>query len=99
MTFTPSVAGGYTLTADYSGDSTHGESTGTFRVTATTTPAGGGPGSHGGGGGTVTIVVSAGPPPPGKVTIGSERQGVSPARGALAALVRRAPRARPAPAR
>ena len=70
VTFTPTVAGGYTLTADYSGDSTHAKSAGTFGVTATTTPAGGGPGSHGGGGGTVTIVVSAGPPPPGKVTIG-----------------------------
>lgn len=70
ITFTPSVAGGYTLTADYSGDSTHGGSTGTFRVTATTTPAGGGPGSHGGGG-TVTVVISAGAPPPGRVTIAS----------------------------
>jgi hypothetical protein len=71
ITFTPSVAGPYTLSAEYGGDSAHGESTGTFRVTATTTPAGGGPGSHGGGGGTVTVVVSAGPPSPGRVTIAS----------------------------
>ena len=71
ITFTPSVAGGYTLTAGYSGDSTHGKSTGTFRLTATTAPAGGGPGSHGGGGGTVTVVISAGAPPPGRVTIAS----------------------------
>ncbi len=71
VTFTPSATGPYRLTAEYGGDSRHAQSTGTFRLTATTTPAGGGPGSHGGGGGTVTVVVSAGPPPPGRVTIAS----------------------------
>lgn len=70
VTFTPPVAGPYTLTANYGGDSTHGPSSSQpLRLTATTTPAGGGPGSHGGGGGTLTIVISAGPPPRGKITI------------------------------
>jgi Bacterial Ig-like domain (group 3) len=69
VTFTPTTAGPYTLTAGYVGDNTHGPSSGSFRLTATMTPAGGGPGSHGGGGGTLTIVISSGPPAPGKVTI------------------------------
>ena len=80
----PPSPGGYTLTAEYGGDSTHGKSTGTFRVTATTTPAGGGPGSHGGGGGTVTVVISAGPPPPGRVTIASSAKVSRRHAGALA---------------
>lgn len=78
VTFTPSTAGGYTVTAAYdpcpsSGiggcDTHHAKSSASTRITATRTPAGGGPGSHGGGSGSLTIPVTNGPPPPGTVKI------------------------------
>ena len=69
VTFAPTSAGNYTLSAAYSGDSSHSASTGTFGLTATTTPANGGPGSHPGTTGTLTVPVSNGPPPPATLAV------------------------------
>jgi hypothetical protein len=68
VTFTPSTAGPYTLTATYSGDDSHAASNGSFSLSATMTLAGGGPGSKPGSG-SVTIPVN-GRPAKGSLAIG-----------------------------
>jgi hypothetical protein len=74
VTFTPSVAGTYTVNAAYGGDTHHAASAGSSSVTGTTAPAGGGPGSHTGGSATLTIQVTSGPPPPATLTIARRAQ-------------------------
>jgi hypothetical protein len=82
VTFAPASAGGYTLSAAYSGDSSHSASTGTFGLTATTTPANGGPGSQPGTT-TLTVPVSNGPPPPATLTVARNAKVSSKHRAAL----------------